>query len=106
MTTPTPAPEDGARPTGKLCLACRDRFATRYARDRDGIGYAMCSECELDEEDESAALRSEVRRLRAAWWVGAWRWAQHHHETDMDTRRHDRALKRKESAKARAKETR
>jgi hypothetical protein len=41
---------DDAPPLRVKCLVCETRQATRYARDQDDIGYALCAACRLDEE--------------------------------------------------------
>lgn len=46
----SPAQIDERPPAGVPCLGCGERCATRYARDTEGFGFAMCDECHLEEE--------------------------------------------------------
>jgi hypothetical protein len=41
-------------PAGLRCLACEVRPATRYARDAEGFGFALCGACRLDDEVPAA----------------------------------------------------
>jgi hypothetical protein len=60
VATPAPSPSGPTTrdvpPNGLRCLSCEVRPATRYARDENGMGFALCDSCRLEEETDPPTL--------------------------------------------------
>jgi hypothetical protein len=54
-------------PAGLRCLSCEVRPATRYARDAEGFGFALCDRCRMDDEAPASAPPAPACSANPDW---------------------------------------